>query len=50
MISWLVTAAMISLASAGPIFAQIKPYLKNPSYWQYDGQIQAYFWKTSVAL
>jgi hypothetical protein len=37
-ICWLITAAMISLASAGPIFAQIKPYLKNPSYWQYGGQ------------
>jgi hypothetical protein len=34
----LIIAALISLASAGQIFAQIMPYLSNPSYWQYGGR------------
>ena len=34
----LLTAALISLASGGRIFAQIMPYPNNPSYWQYGGR------------
>ena len=34
----LITAVLISLASAGQVFAQIMPYREKPSYWQYDGR------------